>query len=198
MSYGADPQPGSIRVFDHDAGRQIGTIGALSRVTATEGVSIIGSTIYMVSDDYFSTNTPNRFLTFRHVTVASSEGRDVVTGTSASDVFSWDSLADTSLVNYDTVVNFARDDKISIGGLSYGQILSSSVGNISSLAYANLISLLNNTRWPANRAAAFTVTGMNGTFIALNDRRVAFQSDTDGLVFLKGYTMGSANTITIV
>jgi hypothetical protein len=198
MSYGADPQPGSIRVFDHDAGRQIGTIGALSRVTATEGVSIIGSTIYMVSDDYFSTNTPNRFLTLRHVKVASSEGRDVVTGTSASDIFSWDSLADTSLVNYDTVVNFARDDKISISGLSYGQILSSSVGNISSLAYANLISLLNNTRLPANRAAAFTVTGMNGTFIALNDRRAAFQSDTDGLVFLKGYTMGSANTITIV
>ncbi len=197
MSYGADPQPGSIRVFDHDAGSQIGTIGALNRVTATEGVAIIGSMIYMVSDDYIDTNTPNRFVSFRHVKVASSEGRDVVTGTSAADVFSWDSLMETSLVSYDTVVNFSSNDKLAIRNLSYGQTLRGSIGNISSLTYANMIALLNATRLPANRASVFTVTGISGTFVALNDRRAAFQSDTDGLVFLKQYSIGSANPVTI-
>jgi hypothetical protein len=198
MSYGSDPQPGNIRVFDHDAGKQIGTIGSLSGVTSTEGVSIIGSMIYMLSDDYFDTNTPNRMITFRHVKIASSEGRDVVTGTSGADTFSWDSLAKTSLVSYDTVAGFASVDRLAIRGLSYGQTLRGSVGTIASLTYGNMISLLNGTRLPTNAAAAFTVTGMAGTFIALNDQRAAFQSDTDGLLFLKQYAIGSANSVTIV
>ena len=201
MSYGADPEPGSLRVFDHDAGKQIGTIGSLARVTATEGVSIIGSRIYMLSDDYFDSNgtrSTNRIVSLRHVQVASSEGRDVVTGTSAADTFSWDSLAETSLNSYDTVVNFASNDKIAIRGLSYGQTLRNSVGNIASLTYSNMISLLNGTKLPSGGAAAFTVTGLNGTFVALNDRRAAFQSDTDGLVFLKQYNISSSNPVVVV
>jgi hypothetical protein len=198
MSYGADPQPGSIRVFDHDAGQQIGTIGALQRVTSTEGVAIVGSSIYMVSDDYIDTNTPNRLVSFRHVRVASSEGRDVLMGTAAGDVFSWDTLAHTSLGSYDSVVGFSRDDRLSIRNSSFGQVLRGSVGNVSSLTYANLISLLNSARFPADGASAFTVTGMPGTFVALNDRRAAFQSDTDGLVFLKQYSIGSVNSVAIV
>jgi hypothetical protein len=198
MSYGSDPQPGSIRVFDHDAGQQIGTIGALQRVTSAEGVAIVGSSIYMVSDDYIDTNTPNRLISFRHVKVASSEGRDVVTGTAAADVFSWDTLAQTSLVSYDSVASFSSDDKLFIRNGSYEQTLRGSVGNLSALTYANLISLLNSARLPANRASAFTVTGMPGTFVALNDSRSAFQSDTDGLVFLKQYSIGSVNSVMIV
>jgi hypothetical protein len=132
------------------------------------------------------------------VKIASSEGRDVVTGTSGADTFSWDSLAKTSLVSYDTVAGFASVDRLAIRGLSYGQTLRGSVGTIASLTYGNMISLLNGTRLPTNAAAAFTVTGMAGTFIALNDQRAAFQSDTDGLLFLKQYAIGSANSVTIV
>jgi hypothetical protein len=198
MSYGSDPQPGSIRVFDHDAGQQIGTIGALQRVTSAEGVAIVGSSIYMVSDDYIDTNTPNRLISFRHVKVASSEGGDVVTGTAAADVFSWDTLAQTSLVSYDSVASFSSEDKLLIRNVSYKQVLRGSVGNLSALTYANLISLLNSARLPANRASAFTVTGMPGTFVALNDRKAAFQSDTDGLVFLKQYSIGSVNSVAVV
>jgi hypothetical protein len=119
-------------------------------------------------------------------------------GTAAGDVFSWDTLAHTSLGSYDSVVGFSRDDRLSIRNSSFGQVLRGSVGNVSSLTYANLISLLNSARFPADGASAFTVTGMPGTFVALNDRRAAFQSDTDGLVFLKQYSIGSVNSVAIV
>jgi hypothetical protein len=39
---------------------------------------------------------------------------------------------------------------------------------------------------------------MPGTFVALNDRKAAFQSDTDGLVFLKQYSIGSVNSVAVV
>jgi len=152
----------------------------------------------MVSDDYIDTNTPNRLVSFRHVRVASSEGRDVLMGTAAGDVFSWDTLAQTSLVSYDSVASFSSEDKLLIRNVSYKQVLRGSVGNLSALTYANLISLLNSARLPANRASAFTVTGMPGTFVALNDRKAAFQSDTDGLVFLKQYSIGSVNSVAVV
>jgi hypothetical protein len=132
------------------------------------------------------------------VPVASSEGRDVVTGTSAAETFSWSSLAETTLGSYDTIVNYASNDRIAIEGLSYNRTLNGSLGNIASLTYANMITFLNNTRLPANAAAAFTVSGMDGTFIALNDQRAAFQNDTDGLLFLKQFTIGSASTVRIV
>jgi hypothetical protein len=38
---------------------------------------------------------------------------------------------------------------------------------------------------------------MNGTFVALNDQRSAFQAETDGLLFLKQYALGSGNTVSI-
>jgi hypothetical protein len=122
----------------------------------------------------------------------------VITGTAAAETFSWGSLAKTSLVTYDTIVNYSSNDKIAIDGLQYNRTLNSSLGSIASLTYANLITFLNNTRLPASAAAAFTVAGMSGTFVALNDQRAAFHSESDGLVFLKQYTIGSANTVSIV
>jgi hypothetical protein len=202
LTYGADPSPGDVRVFDHDAGKHIGTIGSLSKVTATEGIAVIGENLFLISDDFFDPDPrqpdiTNRLVSFRHLPVASSEGRDVVTGTASADVFSWNSLADTTLVSYDTIVNYSSNDLISIDGSNYDRTLSSSLGNIASLTYGNMISFLNNTRLPASAATAFTVTGMNGTFVALNDQRSAFQAETDGLLFLKQYALGSGNTVSI-
>jgi hypothetical protein len=203
LTYGADPNPGDVRVFDHDAGKQIGAIGSFPKVTATEGIAVVGGNIFMISDDYFdpdpkNPNIPNRLVSYRHVPVASSEGRDVITGTSAAETFSWSSLAETTLVNYDTIVNFSSNDRIAINGLNYNRNLSASVGSIASLTYANLISLLNSTRLPANGAAAFTVAEMQGAFVALNDHRAGFHGASDGLVFLRQFNISSSNTIGIV
>jgi hypothetical protein len=202
LAYGADPSPGDVRVFDHDAGKHIGTIGSLSKVTSTEGIAVIGENLFLISDDFFDPDPrhpdiTNRLVSFRHLPVASSEGRDVVTGTASADVFSWNSLTDTTLVSYDTIVNYSSNDLISIDGNNYDRTLSSSLGNIASLTYRNMISFLNKTRLPVSAATAFTVTGMNGTFVALNDQRSAFQAETDGLLFLKQYTLGSGNTVSI-
>ena len=190
-------------MFDHAAGRQIGTIGSFPKVTATEGVAIVGDNIFMLSDDYIDPdpNNPsitNRLVSYRHVPVTSSEVRDVVTGVSTAETFRWANLAETTLATYDTIVNYSSSDKVSIGGLTYGKTFIGSAGNIASLTYANLISFLDNTRFASGAAAAFTVTGMNGTFVALNDQRGSFQAHTDGLIFLKQYAIGSTNSVAIV
>jgi hypothetical protein len=208
MSYGGDwdsgafAGEGNVRVFDHDSGQIIGAIGSLDKVTATEGIAVIGSDLYMISDDYFDPNPrdsgiTNRLVSFRHVQVGSSEGRDVITGTQAADTFRWGALTETNLASYDTIVNYGTGDQIEIEGLSYGATLTSSLGDIDSLTYANMRSFLNEARLPAHAAAAFTVTGMDGTFVALNDQRSSFQSDSDGLLFLKRYAISSSNTVTI-
>jgi hypothetical protein len=198
LTYGADRAAGNVRVFDHDAGQHVGTIGSFPEVTATEGIAIVGSDIYMVSDDYFDNpNGLNRLLRYRHVLFAQNEDRDVVTGSSGSDDFRWGSLKETSLGSYDTIIGYEPDDRIVIGDRSYNAALSGSVGNAQSLNYRAIISLLTSQALPSNSAAAFTVTGMDGTFVALNDNRAAFQNDTDGLVFLKQFSIGLDRPVTI-
>lgn len=203
LSYGADPGPGNVRVFDHAAGRQIGMIGSFPKVTATEGVAIVGDNVFMLSDDYIDPDPinpgiTNRLVSYRHVPVTSSEVRDVLTGVSTAETFRWVNLAETTLATYDTIVNYASSDKLAISGLSYGKTFVSSAGNIASLTYANMISFLDNARFASGAAAAFTVTGMNGTFVALNDQHGSFQAHTDGLIFLKQYAIGSTNSVSIV
>ena len=46
-------------------------------------------------------------------------------------------------------------------------------------------------------AVAFTVPKYEGTFIAFNDGRDGFQSHTDSVVYLKGFTVSDANFINI-
>jgi hypothetical protein len=120
-----------------------------------------------------------------------------VTGSSGSDDFRWGSLKETSLGSYDTIIGYEPDDRIVIGDRSYNAALSGSVGNAQSLNYRAIISLLTSQALPSNSAAAFTVTGMDGTFVALNDNRAAFQNDTDGLVFLKQFSIGLDRPVTI-
>jgi len=129
--------------------------------------------------------------------VTPSEG-DVVIGTPDKDTFSWANLTATSLARYDVIVGYSSDDQLAVNGLQYSRTLQGSVGHLQALSEQNISNLLNGATLPASDAAAFTVAGLDGTFVALNDQRSAFQSDSDGLVFLKGYTIGSGQTVTIV
>jgi hypothetical protein len=123
---------------------------------------------------------------------------DVLIGTPNQETFSWANPAATPLARYDVILGYASNDQLAIGGLTYGQTLSGSVGELQSLSENSVSNLLTAAKLPASGTAAFTVAGLNGTFVALNDQRSAFQSDSDGLVFLKGYTLGGDNTVTVV
>jgi hypothetical protein len=123
---------------------------------------------------------------------------DVVTGTAANETFAWGNLSETSLASYDTIVGYSSRDQIEVASRQYGATLNRSAGQLEALTEANLIALLDQSALPAAAAAAFTVSGLNGTFVAFNDQRPSFQADTDGLVFLKGYAIGAANTVTVV
>lgn len=126
-----------------------------------------------------------------------SEG-DVLIGTPQQDTFRFASLAATPLARYDVIVGYANDDQLAVDGLQYGRMLQGSAGELQALSDSAVSNLLTGAKLPASGAAAFTVAGLDGTFVALNDQRSAFQSDSDGLVLLKGYTLGAGNTITIV
>jgi hypothetical protein len=123
---------------------------------------------------------------------------DVLIGTPNQETFSWANPAATPLARYDVILGYGSDDQLAIGGLTYGQTLSGSVGELQSLSENSVSNLLTAAKLPASGAAAFTVAGLNGTFVALNDQRSAFQSDSDGLVFLKGYTLDGGNTVTVI
>ncbi len=123
---------------------------------------------------------------------------DVLIGTPNQETFSWANLAATPLARYDVIMGYASGDQLAIGGQTYSRTLSGSVGELQSLSENSVSNLLTAAKLPASGAAAFTVAGFDGTFVALNDQRSAFQSDSDGLVFLKGYTLGGDNTVTIV
>jgi hypothetical protein len=110
----------------------------------------------------------------------------------------WANLGETSFASYDTIVGYSSGDQISVASRQYGATLNRSAGQLEALTEANLIALLDQSALPASAAAAFTVSGLNGTFVALNDQRPSFQADTDGLVFLKDYAIGAANTVAIV
>jgi hypothetical protein len=125
---------------------------------------------------------------------SSAAAIDPVTG----KTYSWTSLADTTLANPDAIVGYSSVDQIAIDGLSYATTLNRSAGEIASLTNDNLVAFFDASRLPASVAAAFTVDGVGGTYVALNDQRPGFQSDTDGLLLLKDYSVGSTNTITIV
>jgi len=68
----------------------------------------------------------------------------------------------------------------------------------SALTGSAIGSVLTNTTFVANTAAAFTVDGLRGTFLALNDGRDGFQADTDALIHLSNYTIGSKTPISVI
>jgi hypothetical protein len=105
-------------------------------------------------------------VSFRHVPVGSSEGRDVVIARAAADPLLWSSPKETTLARCDTIVNDASGDPIGIEGRNTGKICTNFLGVIESLAYANMVGLFNDFRLPASDAAAFTLSAIGGIFVA--------------------------------
>ena len=127
-------------------------------------------------------------------------GADILTGggSNDSDLFVYNLLSESLLgmgSSFDVITDFNVNDRILAPFSVKTNRLSSSLGNLSSLAAAPMSGLLNSTTFSANSVAAFTVAGQVGTFVAMNDGRAGFQADSDAIVFLKNYSLSATNFV---
>jgi hypothetical protein len=130
-------------------------------------------------------------------------GADVLTGggNTDSDVFAYTSLQDSLLGTgqaFDRITDFHRNDRLSAPPSIAKIRLTRSLGHAPALEEASITSLLTTTTFRANSMAAFTASGYQGTFIAMNDARAGFQADTDALVFLQNYRISTASGVAVI
>jgi hypothetical protein len=131
----------------------------------------------------------------------STADRDDLTGTTAADTFllpqlDWSLLGAAGNPTYDTVTGYQTADSLQLLGRTFKTILTSSAGVATSLAPTEIANILTPS-WAVNSARAFTVTGLSGTFVALNDAQVGYQPDSDAILFLQGYNVSVANGIAL-
>jgi len=121
---------------------------------------------------------------------------DRLLGTAGRDIFDLGAMGASSIGRLDRIIGYQGQDRIRLSGVQYKTTLRRSAGNLSALNTSTVENLLKG-RLPAGAAAAFTVNGWKGTFVALNDRSAGFSSAADSLVFLAGYTLGSSAPVVL-
>jgi len=126
-------------------------------------------------------------------------GKDTLKGGAGVDTFFYNDLKESLLSGYDIITDYAAGERINIGiSLFEGDDLIASTGKATAFNEGAISSVLTNTTFFANNAAAFTVEGLTGTFLALNDGRDGFQADSDALIHLSKYTIGGTTPISII
>ena len=93
--------------------------------------------------------------------------------------------------------SFAIGQKVCVGFAFDGDDLIASTWKASAFTEGAIGAVLANTTFLAKYAAAFTVEGLRGTFLALNDGRDGFQADTDAPIHLSNYTICSKTPISV-
>ena len=129
-----------------------------------------------------------------------NSGSDVLTGggSADNDQFAYNSLNETlfgSGNSFDVITDYNNRDKILVPLSIKSDRIVRPIGNITTLSPSSIASLLSATSYAANSVAAFTASGKPGTFIAMNDARNGFQSDSDAILFLQNYAVSSNNFV---
>ena len=130
-------------------------------------------------------------------------GKDTLTGSSnplANDIdsFGYGSFSDSLLAAYDVITDFRSVDKILAPTATIGETLYASLGTIDSLSATSLASLLTPTSFLANAARAFVVSGITGTFLALNDATDGYQQNQDAIIHLQNYSVAISAPIQVI
>lgn len=122
-------------------------------------------------------------------------GKDSLTGGEGTDKFTYTALNQSLLASYDAIADYATGEQIDAPSSVIAATITTSVGNAASLTAAAISAVLTSGLFTANSAKAFTVNGLSGTFIALNDVVAGFNSVTDSIISLQDYTLGSVSII---
>jgi Ca2+-binding RTX toxin-like protein len=131
--------------------------------------------------------------------LVSGIGKDQLTGGRGQDTFTYNTLNESLLAGFDVIKDYWG------GGTNPDYLdapaavtLTSSVGNVTALTEVAIQALLTSITFGANEVAAFTVTGQSGSFIALNDGTDGFQTGSDALIQIQGYTLDSATPVVLI
>jgi Ca2+-binding RTX toxin-like protein len=164
-------------------------------------------------DDVLRGGTGNDFLDggAQSDTLFGGEGNDILigkfakdelTGGGGQDTFTYESLTESTLSIFDVIKDYtgsgATPDRLDAPNPIAPVTLTASVGNATNLSAGAISAVLTVGAFPANGAAAFTVTGQSGTFIALNNGTAGFQDGSDAIVQLEGYGISGANPVFVI
>ena len=151
----------------------------------------------VASGGTIASSAPFRFAI--NTTVASSR-RDRLTGVRGqADTFLLPARDRSLLPNYDTITNYESVDRLRLSGTIFLQSIRNVSGSpITSLSPALINQAVGGQDFAPGSAAAFKVRGLNGTMIALNDRRPGFQSGTDSLLFLQDFDISRPGNVVAV
>lgn len=158
------------------------------RLLGSERINGIGNSLNNV---IIGNNAGNR--------LAGMLGTDILTGGPDTDVFAFPSLADSRLGNgqaYDVITDFSLLDRIESPLSQEVRRLTTAVGEITSVTEASISALLTPAVLPAKSVAALIHSAAPngtvwGTFVIMNDDRPGYQADTDGLVYLKDFSISN-------
>lgn len=136
-------------------------------------------------------------------TIYGLQGADTLTGGGSRDrdTFAYRSLAESRLGeggSFDQITDYRRIDRIVAPPQVLASRLFRSLGEASEAEAAAIADVLTPARFRANAAAAFTVDGQIGTFVALNDHRAGYQAESDAIVFLQNYQINALNSVAVV
>ena len=123
-------------------------------------------------------------------------GRDILTGGAGDDVFVI-GRGDSLLNGFDRITDLLiGSDKVD--GLT-AQSSVRQLGSVQSLGAGDIGQVLNNQTFGADLAAIFTLgSGSSSrTFLALNDNQSGFQTNSDSIVEITGFS-GNLNNLTII
>jgi Ca2+-binding RTX toxin-like protein len=128
-------------------------------------------------------------------TLIGGVGKDTLAGGSGTDKFTYTALSESLLANYDVITDYTSGEQIDAPNSIFAATLTTTVGTVASLSAAAISDVLTSGMFGANSAGAFTVSGLTGTFIALNDAVAGFNSASDSIIFLQNYTVGTVSIV---
>ena len=128
--------------------------------------------------------------------------RDILTGKEGfSNKFVYTKANPSLLANYDIITNLKSTDTIESPYVPSGNALkidsTATIYSVPRLTRKAIAAALSKSVFKKDGAVAFTVPKYEGTFVAFNDGRDGFQSQTDSVVYLKGFTVSDANFINV-
>ena len=133
-------------------------------------------------------------------TLTATTAKDVLTGLDGIDTFRFSTLGSSLLTRFDRITDFAIGTDILDGPTAVSAANINKLGAVSALSATSIAAVLTTSAFAASRAATFTFndpSGLARSFIALNNASAGYQSGSDAIIEITGYT-GSLNNLQIV
>jgi len=130
-------------------------------------------------------------------TLISGAGKDTLTGGLGADRFSYKTLTDSLLNNFDTITDFNASVGNDLFLVTTARAGFSTAGSVLTLNTVGISAQLTTTNFGANFAATFRFG--TRTFVAINNATAGFNANTDSIIEVTGLTgtLGVSNFVTV-